>query len=84
MQVLNSVMEFEMQRMKELETLKEYINRLLSIVDKVRLLGTNMSNSRIVQKLLMTVPKRFEATFSSLENTKGLSSITLVELLNAL
>ena len=39
MQVLNLVREFEMQKMKESETIKEYANKLLTIVNKVRLLG---------------------------------------------
>ncbi|KAJ8898809.1 hypothetical protein K2173_007234 [Erythroxylum novogranatense] len=54
MKVLNLVREFEMQKMKESETVKE-----------------------IVQKILVTVPERFEATISSLENTKDLSRIGL-------
>ncbi|KAM7516070.1 hypothetical protein LguiA_005653 [Lonicera macranthoides] len=84
MQVLNLIREFEMQKMKESETVKEYSDRLLGIVNKVRLLGTDFSDSRIVQKVLVTVPEKFEATISSLENSKDLSSITLAEFLNAL
>jgi hypothetical protein len=84
MQVLNLIREFEMQRMKESETIKDYSDRLLDIVNKVRLLGTDFSDSRIVQKILVTVPEKFEATISSLENSKDVSRITLAELLNAL
>ena len=73
-----------MQKMKESETIKEYFNRLLSIVNKVRLFGTDSSDNRIVQKILVTVHEKFEATIASLENTKDLSSITLAKLLNAL
>ncbi|KAF2286048.1 hypothetical protein GH714_009932 [Hevea brasiliensis] len=70
--------------MKESETIKEYASKLLSIVNKVRLLGSEFSDSRIVQKILVTIPERFEATISSLENAKDLSRISLAELLNAL
>ena len=84
MQVLNLIREFKMQRMKESDTVKEYSDRLLSIVNRVRLLGTKFLDSRIVQKILVTATKRFESTISSLENTKDLSSITLTQLLNAL
>ncbi|WKA09042.1 hypothetical protein VitviT2T_026720 [Vitis vinifera] len=84
MQVLNLIREFEMQRMKESETIKDYSDRLLSIVNKVRLLGTDFSDSRIVQKIFITVPEKFETTISSLENSKDVSSITLAKLLNAL
>ena len=84
MQALNLVREFEMQKMKESETIKEYANKLLSIANKVRLLGSEFFDSRIVEKILVTVPERFEATITSLENTKDLSKLTLAELVNAL
>lgn len=84
MQALNLVREFEMQKMKESETIKEYANKLLSIANKVRLLGVEFSDSRIVQKILVTVPEKFEASITSLENTKDLSKITLAELVSAM
>jgi len=40
MKVLNLMREFELQRMKESETVREYSDRLLGIINKVRLLGT--------------------------------------------
>ncbi|KAL9447902.1 hypothetical protein AB3S75_015391 [Citrus x aurantiifolia] len=84
MQVLNLIREFELQRMKDSETIKDYSDRLLSIANKVRLLGYEFTDSRIVQKILVTVPERYEATITTFENTKDLSKISLAELLNAL
>ena len=84
MQILNLIREFELQKMKDSDTVKEYSDRLLSIANKVRLLGSEFPNSRLVHKILVTVPERFEATISSLENTKDLSNISLAELLHAL
>ena len=63
--------------------MKEYSDRLLSIANKVRLLGSVLNDSRIVEKLLVTVPEKFETTIITLENTKDLSKISLTELLNA-
>ncbi|KAA8519448.1 hypothetical protein F0562_013677 [Nyssa sinensis] len=83
-QVLNLIKEFELQRMKDSKTIKDYSNRLLSIANKVRLLGSGFTDSRIVEKILVTVPERYEATITTLENTKDLSKISLAELLNAL
>ena len=48
MQVLNLVREFEMQKMKESETIKKYANKLLTIVKKVRLLSYEFFYFRIV------------------------------------
>ncbi|KAK5835686.1 hypothetical protein PVK06_011381 [Gossypium arboreum] len=70
--------------MKDSETVKEYFDKLLGIANKVRLLGSEFPDSRLVQKILVTVSEMFEATISFLENTKNLSMISLVELMNAL
>jgi predicted aspartyl protease len=84
LQILNLIREFEMLKMKEVETIKEYSNKLLGVVNKVRLLGKEFSDERIVEKILVSVPERYESKISSLEETKDLSSISLVELVNAL
>ncbi|KAL4367430.1 hypothetical protein GQ457_05G026480 [Hibiscus cannabinus] len=73
-----------LQKMKETKTIKEYFDRLVSIPNKVRLLGSSLADSRIVKKILVTIAERFEATFSTLENTKDMSKKTLSELLSAL
>ncbi|XP_015896297.2 uncharacterized protein LOC107430027 [Ziziphus jujuba] len=75
MQVLNLIREFEMLKMKETETIKDYFDKLL---------GKDFSDERIVQKILMTLPEKYESKISSLEESKDLSSISLAELVNAL
>lgn len=65
--------------MKEIESIKEYSDRLLNIANRVKLLCSALSDSRIVEKILVTVPERFEATITTLENTKDLSKITLAD-----
>ncbi|KAL5768038.1 hypothetical protein ACOSP7_014619 [Xanthoceras sorbifolium] len=84
MQVLNLIREFELQRTKDSETIKDYSDRLLSVTNKVRLLGSEFTDSRIVETILVTVPEKYEATITTLENTKDLSKIFLAELLNSL
>jgi len=76
--------EFELQKMKESETVKDYTDKSLGIANKIRLLGGDFANSRIVENFLVTVPKRYEASIVSLENTKDLSKITLAEVVHAL
>ncbi|RDX89299.1 hypothetical protein CR513_28994, partial [Mucuna pruriens] len=70
--------------MKESETIKEYLDKLLSIANKIRLLGNDFADSKIVEKILVTVPERYGASITSLENSKDLSKITLAEVLHAL
>ena len=84
MQILNLVREFELQIMKESKSVKEYTDRLLGIANRVRLLGSKFKDLRIFEKILNTIPKRYEATIIAPENTKDLSRISLKELLSAL
>ena len=70
MKVLNLIREFEMQRMKESETIKEYSNKLLGIANKIKLLGKEFPD--------------YEAFIASLENTKDLSTITFTMVIHAL
>ncbi|KAL0329289.1 UNVERIFIED_CONTAM: hypothetical protein Sradi_4915600 [Sesamum radiatum] len=84
MKILNLIREFELQKMKESEMVKEYFDKLLKIANKVRLLGSKFPNSRLVEKILVTIPEMFEAIISSLKNFKDLSKISLPALMNAL
>ena len=83
MQVLNLMREFQLQRMKESDTIKEYSDKLLGIANKINLLGSDFADFRIVEKILVMVPERYEASIASLENTKDLSKITFLEVLHA-
>jgi len=84
MEVLNLRREFEMLRMKEVETIKEYFDRLLAVVNKIRLLREDLPNGRIVEKVLVSLPERFEAKISSLEDSRDLTMISLTKLMNSL
>ena len=63
MQIMNLIRKFELQKMKDSETVKEYSDILLEIANKVRLLGTEFPDFRLVQKIIITIPKKFEALF---------------------
>nr|GLL16849.1 uncharacterized protein LOC113766746 [Ipomoea trifida] len=76
MQVLNLKREFEMQKMKERESLKDYSERLKKVVNKIRLLGEELPDDRVVEKILVTLPERFESKISSLEEPRDLSEIS--------
>jgi len=52
MKVLNLIKDFELQRTKELKLVNEYSDKLLSIANKARLLGSKLNDSRFVGKPL--------------------------------
>ena len=67
MKGFNLVTKFEGLQMKESETMKDYSTNLVDIANKARMLGTNLSNNRLVQKILVSLLERYEATIASLE-----------------
>ncbi|KAA3467797.1 pleiotropic drug resistance protein 3-like [Gossypium australe] len=58
--------------MKEEETIKQYSDRIMTVVNSIRLLREQSNEARIVEKVLSTLPER------------DLSTISLTELINAL
>ncbi|GAV72256.1 DUF4219 domain-containing protein/UBN2 domain-containing protein [Cephalotus follicularis] len=73
MKGLNLITEFERLQMQESETIKEYSDKLINITNQARVLGTDLFDNRLVQKIFVSLPERFEATIAFLENTKDLS-----------
>ena len=69
MQIFNLRKEFELLRMKETENVKGYIDRVMKVVNQIRLLGEEMLEKRIVEKVMVILPERFESKISSLEDT---------------
>ena len=55
--------------MKEAENIKAYIDRVMKVVNQIRLMREELPEKRIIEKVMVTLPKRFEAKISSLEDT---------------
>ena len=69
--------------MKDNESIKEYVDRLMEVVNKIWLLGEDLTYQRVVEKVLVSLLERFESKISSLEDSKDLTKISLVELVHA-
>ncbi|XP_031392291.1 uncharacterized protein LOC116204345 [Punica granatum] len=58
MKVLNLLREFERLQMEERETVKEFADRLVEIAKTNRVLGTNMKDDRLVEKILVSAQEQ--------------------------
>ena len=56
MQLFNMRKGFELLRMKETENVKAYIDRVMKVVNQIRLMGEELSEKRIVEKVMVTLP----------------------------
>ncbi|XP_055824477.1 uncharacterized protein LOC129893005 [Solanum dulcamara] len=76
--------EFEMLRMKEGDTVKEYSAKLVEIVNQIRLLGETFSDSKVVEKMMISLPSRFESKISAIEESCDLKTLLVAELIGKL
>ncbi|KAM1578272.1 hypothetical protein ACFX1Z_039846 [Malus domestica] len=67
--------DFEYTRMGENEAFSAYLVRLFDLISQMRSYGEEISNQRIVQKLLISLPRSYDSIASVIENTKDLDIV---------
>lgn len=83
-QAFNLTQKFETLRMKDSENIRDFTSKMIRLVNQLRLLGREITEERLVTKMLVSLPEKYEAKVSSLEEARYLTQITLKELVNAL
>ncbi|KAK2417002.1 hypothetical protein QL285_039350 [Trifolium repens] len=76
--------EFELLKMKESETAKDYYTKIKELVSQMRSYGDNILDKRIVEKILISIPRKYDAIVTTIEQTKDLSSLSVTELIGSL
>ena len=67
--------------MEEDEKFDEFCAKLKDIVNLVFNLGEQISEPKIVRKVLRSLPKRFHAKITAIEESKDIDTIPLTELI---
>ncbi|KAL6315072.1 hypothetical protein AAG906_030925 [Vitis piasezkii] len=60
--------EFELMKMKDGESVKDYSGRLMDVVKQMRLLGEAFTDQKVVEKIMVSVPQKFEAKILQLKS----------------
>ncbi|XP_021989247.1 uncharacterized protein LOC110885829 [Helianthus annuus] len=76
--------EFDALRMKDSESIEEYINRTTVIVNQLRLNEEEVPEQRIIEKILRSLTRKYESVVVAIEESKDLNTITTEELLGIL
>ena len=76
--------EFEMLKMKNSDSVKDYTTKLMYIVKQIRLAGEQFSDQRVVEKIMMSVPDKFEAKISTIEESCDLTTLSVSDLISKL
>ena len=71
-------------KMKENETLNEFSSRFMELVNQMKSYGEEISDKRIVKKLLISLPDKFDQIVAVIEETKDFSLLSVQELFGSL
>ncbi|KAK3028838.1 hypothetical protein RJ639_037682 [Escallonia herrerae] len=64
--------DLENMKMKEDESLKDYSSRFLELINQMKTHGEDISDRRIVEKTLISLPEKFDPIIAVIEETKEL------------
>ncbi|TXG67208.1 hypothetical protein EZV62_008483 [Acer yangbiense] len=76
--------ELENFKMKESESVKEYCSRLIELVNQMRTYGEEVTDQRIVQKILISLTDKYDHVVAAVEESKDLTTLTITELMGSL
>ncbi|GAV83978.1 DUF4219 domain-containing protein/UBN2 domain-containing protein [Cephalotus follicularis] len=82
--LLNLRRDYENLKMKGSETVKDYISKLLEVVNQMRIYGEKLTDQKLVEKVLISLPDKYDSKVSAIEESKDLTKLTLNELLGSL
>jgi len=72
--------QFEGRRMQEEESIASYFQRVEEVVNTMRCLGETIDETLVVQKILRTLPARFNPKVSVVEEKDNLDTLNLSQL----
>ncbi|RVW48912.1 hypothetical protein CK203_091191 [Vitis vinifera] len=83
--IFTKIMNLETPKlMKDDESVKDYSGRLMDVVNQIQLLGEAFTDQKVVEKIMVSVPQKFEAKISAIEESCDLQTLIIVELTSKL
>ncbi|XP_048232873.1 uncharacterized protein LOC125370626 [Ricinus communis] len=76
--------DFENLSMKSSDSAQDYSVRISALVNQIRALGEELTEQKIVEKVLRSLPPKFDHVVAAIEESKDLSDYSLVELMGSL
>ena len=69
---------FENLKMKDSESIDAFMTQVMSVVNLLRQYGDNIDNKRVIEKVLRSLPKKFEPVVIPIEEFKFLVKCKLM------
>ncbi|GAV66084.1 UBN2 domain-containing protein [Cephalotus follicularis] len=82
--VLHLRRQFSNLEMKESEEVKDYISKLIEIVNQMKIFGGVFTDKEIIERLLICLPEKFDSKIAAIEESRDLATLTVTELIGSL
>lgn len=76
--------EYENLKMEESETINDFTTKLINMSNQLRVHGEEKTDYQLVQKVLISLPQKFDSIVAVLEQTKDLSTLSMTEMIGTL
>ncbi|GAV89186.1 UBN2 domain-containing protein, partial [Cephalotus follicularis] len=76
--------EFETIFMKGNESDQDFFSRISIIINQMRTYGENISNQKVVEKILRSLQNKFDNVVTAIEESKDMSIFSLNELMGSI
>ncbi|KAF7820234.1 Retrovirus-related Pol polyprotein from transposon TNT 1-94 [Senna tora] len=72
--------EYERYEMSGSETVEQYFSRVTDLVNKMRIYGENIPDSKVVEKILRTMPIKYDHVVTTIIESHNLEEMSVAEL----
>ncbi|KAL8132856.1 hypothetical protein AgCh_008366 [Apium graveolens] len=76
--------EFENLKMKDSEIIKDYSSQIIRLVNELKSNGENVTDQRVVEKILVSLSEKFDTVVTVIEESKDLTQLTVSKLIASL
>lgn len=76
--------DFENMKMKENESLNDFSTIFFDLINQMKTYSEEISDGRIVEKILISLPEKFDSIVAVIEETKDISKMSIQELMCSL
>ncbi|GAV87267.1 UBN2 domain-containing protein, partial [Cephalotus follicularis] len=82
--LLHLRIEYANLKMKASESVKDFVSRLMEIVNQMKIYGKKFTDQIVVEKVLISLTENFDSKISAIEESKDLSTLTVIDLIKSL
>ncbi|GAV87508.1 UBN2 domain-containing protein, partial [Cephalotus follicularis] len=81
--VLHMRGDFSNLMMKESELVKDFISKLMEVVNRMKIYGKMFKDKEVEEKILIIIPEKFDSKIVAIEESRDLSTLTVTELISS-